>query len=171
MSKKDLKQYLVGLTKEELEDQIIDLYHRFKDVKGFYDFAFNPKEDRMVNDAKERIGKEYFPTTGRKPKKRRSVAQKLIKKFIQLEMAPDKVIDVMLFNIEVAQAANEEKPVNQEAFYKSMLKSFEEAVNYAAVHGELTHQQDRFGQILSHAEKQGWNQLGAMIRAWEEGLK
>ncbi len=171
MSKKDLKNYLVGLSKEELEDQIIDLYHRFKEVKAFYDFAFNPREDRMVNDAKERIGKEYFPTTGRKPKKRRSVAQKLIKKFIQLEMAPDKVVDVMLFNIEVAQAGNEEKPVNQEAFYKSMAKSFEEAVSFAKIHGELAHQESRFEQILDHAEKQDWSQLGVMVKAWEDRMK
>ena len=63
-----------------MQEQVLDLYTRFKDVKVFYDFAFNPKEDKLLEDAKLRISKEYNLNV-RKAKARRSVAQKLIKHF------------------------------------------------------------------------------------------
>ena len=43
MSKRDLKKYLVNLSKEQLEEQLIELYEKFSPVKVYYDFVFNPK--------------------------------------------------------------------------------------------------------------------------------
>ncbi len=99
MSKKDLKLYLHELSKEQLEDQIIDLYGRFKEVKEYYDFAFNPKESKLMEECKLKISKEYFPVNGRKPKMRRSVAQKYIRHFNRLGVEPSLVADVMLYHI------------------------------------------------------------------------
>jgi len=81
MSKKDLKEYLQQLNKKQLQEQITDLYTRFKDVKEFYDFAFNPQENKLLEECKFKISKEYFPVSGRKAKMRRSVAQKFIRHF------------------------------------------------------------------------------------------
>ncbi|NQY67397.1 MAG: hypothetical protein HRT72_06700, partial [Flavobacteriales bacterium] len=94
MSKRKLKKYLDSLEKEQLQDQVLELYSKFKPVKVFYDFVFNPKEDRMLTDCKLKILKEYFPL--KKPnakrkvkvKARRSVAKKHIKHFIQLGVDP-----------------------------------------------------------------------------------
>ena len=44
MSKRDLKKYLSELNKEQLEEQIIELYEKFSPVKVYYNFVFNPKE-------------------------------------------------------------------------------------------------------------------------------
>ena len=60
MSKKDLKLYIHELDKEQLEDQIIDLYTRFKEVKEYYDFAFNPKENKLMEECKLKISKGVF---------------------------------------------------------------------------------------------------------------
>ena len=61
MSKRDLKKYLNGLDKEHLEEQILDLYDRFKNVKGFYDFAFNPREEKLMEQAKFAISQRILP--------------------------------------------------------------------------------------------------------------
>ena len=45
MSKRDLKKYLSELNKEQLEEQIIELYEKFSPVKVYYNFVFNPKEE------------------------------------------------------------------------------------------------------------------------------
>ena len=47
MSKTALKKYLAGLKKKDLELQILDLYGRFPVVKTYYDFVFNPKEEKL----------------------------------------------------------------------------------------------------------------------------
>ena len=61
MSKRDLKKYLRELPRPALEEQLLDLYVRFPEVKTYYDFIFNPKEDKLVQEAKTKIGNEYFP--------------------------------------------------------------------------------------------------------------
>ena len=82
---------------------------------------FNPNERNLVKDAKLKISNEYFPIRGKKPKMRRSVAQKFIKHFISLGVDSFIIVDIMLYNIEIAQALSSEKQINNEAFYKSML--------------------------------------------------
>ena len=104
MSKRAFKKYIKELDKEDLEEQIMDLYERFEEVKVFYNFVFNPNEEKLVKEAKFKIGKEYFPPNNRRAKKRRSVAQKLIKHFLKLEMEPHSLADVMFYNVEIAQA-------------------------------------------------------------------
>ena len=130
MSKRAFKKYIKSLKKEDLEDQILDLYNRFDDVKVFYNFVFNPNEEKLVKEAKFKISKEYFPPNNRKPKKRRSVAQKLIKHFLKLEMEPHALADVMFYNIEIAQTFSKDMENITEAFEKSMLKSFEQASEF-----------------------------------------
>ena len=156
MGKRALVKYLQSLDKSELEDQVLDLYERFKPVKTYYNFVFNPKEDKLVEEAKFKIAKEYFPQHGRKSKARRSVAQKAIKQFLTLEMDPALVADVMLFNIEIAQRYNEERQVKPEAFYKSMLNSFREAVEYVEVNGLKTVYHKRLIDIVDTAFEQEW---------------
>ena len=41
MSKRAFKKYIKELDKEDLEEQIMDLYERFDDVRVFYNFVFN----------------------------------------------------------------------------------------------------------------------------------
>ena len=55
MSKRNLKKYLKDLKKAQLEAQILDLYERFKEVKVYYDFAFNPKEEKLLEESKFKI--------------------------------------------------------------------------------------------------------------------
>lgn len=128
MSKPKFTKFINACDKDELSDQLLDLYMRFKEVKEFYDFSFNPNEEKRVEEVKLKIAREYFPEGKRKPKKRRSVAQKHIEHLKKLEVEPSQIIDLMLYNIEVAQAYNAEKPIVQEAFYKSMLSSFRKAL-------------------------------------------
>jgi len=156
MSLRELKKYIHELTKEQLEDQLEDLYNRFKEVKAYYDFAFNPQESKLIEECKQKISKEYFPINGRRAKMRRSVSQKHIRHFIQLGVDPMRIADVMLFNIEIAQTFSAEKEVKQEAFYKSMLKSFEEAVQFSIENGIYTSFLSRLNRISAKAAEQKW---------------
>ncbi|NOU58186.1 DUF6155 family protein [Marinifilum caeruleilacunae] len=156
MSKKDLKEYIHHLSKEHLEDQILDLYTRFKEVKEFYDFAFNPKENKLMEECKFKISKEYFPVNGRKAKMRRSVAQGYIRHFKRLGVESSLIADIMLYNIEVAQTYTTELYIKQESFYKSMLKSFQEAVKYIRENGIEAEFKARLNRIVDESIDQRW---------------
>ena len=156
MSKKALKKYIKELSKEQLEEQVLDLYDRLKEVKEFYNFVFNPKEDKRVEECKFKIQKEYFPLNRRKAKKRRSVAQKCIKSFIKLGMEPHYLADLMLFNIETALQYCAQNPARQEAFYISILRSYQEAVKYIASAGLRPDFQERLVKINKEVWAQNW---------------
>ena len=160
MSKRDLKKYLAELNKEQLEEQILELYDKFAAVKTYYDFVFNPKEDALLKECKIKISNEYFPqkTSGkpRKPKMRRSVAQKYIKHFILLGVDPFIIADVMLYSIEIAQTYAAENPIKTETFYKSMYNSFEQAANYCVTNGIFTDFKERIIGISAEAKLKKW---------------
>jgi hypothetical protein len=162
MSKRDLKKYLADLNKEQLEEQIIELYEKFSPVKVYYDFAFNPKEDKLLQESKVKISHEYFPV--KKPnakwrpkaKMRRSVAQKIIKHFISLGVDSFIIADLMLYNIEIAQTFSSNNFIKQELFYKSMFNSFEQALNFVISNGILNEFKTRIIAIQQQSIQQKW---------------
>jgi hypothetical protein len=174
MSKRDLKKYLTELNKKQLEEQVLELYEKFSAVKTYYDFVFNPKEETLVKECKIKISNEYFPqkTSGkpRKPKMRRSVAQKYIKHFILLGVDSFLIGDVMLYSIEIAQTFSAERPVKQELFYKSMLNSFEQAVIFMIANGILNEFKIRIASINDETRRQNWynkDEFNAIIESFE----
>ena len=156
MSKRDLKNYLTELNKEQLEEQLIALYDKFTDVKVYYNFVFRPNENNLVKDAKLKISNEYFPIRGKRPKMRRSVAQKFIKHFISLGVDSFIIADIMLYNIEIAQTLSSEKTIKQELFFKSMLTSFQQVISFAIEKGILYEFQSRVVAIKDEAIAQDW---------------
>ena len=156
MSKRYLRKYLNELNKEQLEIQIIELYDKFSNVKVYYDFAFNPNEDKLVREAKIKISNEYFPVKGKKSKMRRSVAQKFIKHFITLGVDVFIIADIMLYNIEIAQTFSAEKTIKQEFFFKSMLTSFQQAVSFLMEQGIFVEFKSRVVAIKDETLHQNW---------------
>ena len=156
MSKRELRKYLKELTKEQLEDQLLDLYNRFKEVKEYYDFAFNPNENALMEQCRFQISKEYYPTGSRKAKLRRSVAQKWIKKLMLLDADSSLLADIMLFNIEIAQTFSGEHYIRQESYYTSMYKSFDEALRFISEKGILSEFKGRIVKIAGDAWDQKW---------------
>lgn len=156
MSKRDLKKYVSELNKAQLEEQIIELYDKFKEVKVYYDFVFNPKETNLVREAKLKITNEYYPVRGKKPKMRRSIAQKFIKHFILLGVDAYIISDIMLYTLEIAQTLSSEKEIKQEAFYKSMLTSFQQSISFMIEKGILEDFKSRVVAIQEETNNQNW---------------
>ena len=156
MSKRDLKKYLAAMPKEELQEQMLALYEKFPDVKAYYNFIFNPKEDKLEQEAKAKINNEYFPLRGKRARLRRSVAQKYIKHFITIGVDPNIVADVMLYNIETAQKYSAKREMRYGSFYKSMLNSFRQVIEYTKTQRIAADFKVRFDAIANEAARQKW---------------
>lgn len=167
MSKRDLKKYLAQLPKEELEEQMLALYEKFADVKTYYNFVFNPKEDKLEQEAKVKISAEYFPPRGKRPKLRRSTAQKYIKHFITLGVDPPVVADVMLYNIEIAQTYSDRRQIRYESFYKSMFNSYKQVVDYVVVNGLAAEFKPRITKAYEEAKRQKWENYKEFERVYD----
>jgi len=167
MSKRDLKKYLSDLTKEQTDDQLLELYDKFSEVKKYYDFVFNPKEDKLAGEAKAKISNEYFPIKTKRAKLRRSIAQKYIKQFLMLGVDSFALLDVMLFNIEVAQKYSARREMRYSSFYKSMENSFAQAVNYAIANGIIREFETRMINISEETQRQKWENYDSFFRITE----
>ena len=156
MSRRDLKKYLESLDKEQIAEQFLELYSKFPEVKVYYNFIFNPNEDKLLQEAKIKISAEYFPIKTKKAKLRRSTAQKIIKHFFMLGVEPHITAEVMLYNITVAQKYTAKKEIYYSSFYNSILNSFEQCLNYCISNGILPHFRTQLLQVVEIAEKQKW---------------
>ncbi|WP_294737032.1 DUF6155 family protein [uncultured Flavobacterium sp.] len=167
MSKRDLKKYLASLPKEELEEQLLALYEKFGEVKTYYNFIFNPKEDKLEQEAKQKILYEYFPVRGKRPKLRRSVAQKQIKHFISLGVDPYIIADIMLYNIEVAQKYSAKREMRYGTFYKSILNSYKQVVDFVVVNGMTIEFKPRILSIHDAVFTQEWENQKEFERIYD----
>ncbi len=156
MSKRDLKKYVSSLDKNQLEEQLLELYDKFKDVKVYYDFVFNPREEKLVADAKQKIANEYFPIKNKRPKLRRSVPQKIIKHYISLGVDPIALADLMFFTIETAMLYSGKREMKYESFYKSIFTAFEQAVHFTITNGLMSENRTRINAINQEATNQKW---------------
>lgn len=157
MSKRDLKKYLSELDKEQIQEQMLELYSKFSDVKTYYDFVFHPNENKLVGEAKVKISNEYFPTKSKRAKMRRSTAQKIIKHFIVLGVDAYLIADLMLYNIEIAQVFAEKARLKNDSFYKSFYSAFNQSVSFMMEKGILDEFKARLHQIVNAAKKQKWS--------------
>ncbi|AIZ43097.1 DUF6155 family protein [Cellulophaga baltica] len=167
MSKTALKKFVSEAPKKELEAQLVDLYERFPVVKEYYDFIFNPKEDKLIQAAKIKISNEYFPVRRKRARARRSIAQKFIKHYLKLGVEAHLLADLMLYNLEIAQSFSSEKNV-ADTFYKSMLNSFDQAVVYISQENLLQEFNKRIATIYNAVEEQHWPNLEEFSRVLDK---
>lgn len=158
MSKRSLRKYVAELDREALAEQLIDLYERFPEVKTYYDFVFNPREEALMRDAKARISKEYASRGKRRPKARRSVAQKYIRQFRVLGVDAPLLADLMAFNLETAGRYERNRRC-PDAFYKSMLNSCREWAQLLVINGLWQQERERFESFLRSVRDAGWPNL------------
>lgn len=166
MAKRELKKYIAELTKEQLEEQFVLLYEKFPEVKTYYNFVFNPQEEKLADAAKAKIANEYFPTRGKRAKLRRSVAQKHIKHFITLGVDPLVIGDVMLYAIETAQSYSARRQVRYASFYNSLLTAYKQAVEFAAKNGVMADMRTRLAAIPEVARTQKWDNHWDFATIW-----
>ena len=155
MSKRALKKYLQELSSNALREQLLDLYERFPEVKTYYDFVFNPREEKLLREAMERISEEYFPRRRKKARARRSVAHGYIRHFQTLGVDPQVLAELMAFNMETALRFERKKNC-PEAFYRSMYKSFTQWGAHLVHSGLAGEQQVRLSAFTDQVREAEW---------------
>lgn len=124
--------------------EISELYRRFPDVKNYYQLKFSPQSERdIVNEYKERVKKEFFPTRGF-GRARLSIAKKPIIEYKKVCFNPASLIDLMLYYVEQGvNFTNQYGDIN-EPFYNSMESMFDQALKLI----QETNSQDTFFPVV-----------------------
>ena len=139
MSKIQLKKELHKLTKEQLIEQITELYDLFKPVKEYYQTYLNPQNiEELLEKYRAIIVNEFYPNTkSRNPKLRFSVAKKAIADFGMLKPPPKLIADLMLTLAENACKITYNYGDMTDQYYQSTRNNFERALKYLYKEGLL----------------------------------
>ena len=98
MSKSALKKHLIGLSKEQMIETVLEMYENLKPVKEYLEFFLNPNEKEMLEKYRTIIVNEFYPR-GKytDPKTRFSVAKKAIADFRTLKPTAELLASIRSF--------------------------------------------------------------------------
>jgi hypothetical protein len=157
MSKTALKKELQGLTKEQLVEQILDLYGKNKAVKEFYDFYLNPKNEKeLVGKYKKIIYKEFNLKNPMVAGLKFSVAKRAIADFKSLQPSPEGLADLMLYLPECACEFTANYGDMPGKFYEDTCKNFHKALEVIGKYGLFDDFELRAKQCVEWASPCGY---------------
>jgi len=158
MSKLQLKKELQKLTKEQLIEQITELYDTYKPVKEYYKTFLNSDNIQdLFTKYKAIIVHEFYPENkSRNPKLRFSVAKKAIADFSTLKPPPILLADLMVTLVENACQLTHDYGDMSEQFYNSAVNNFERALKYLLKEGLLDDFRSQCKDCLKYAEFCGY---------------
>ncbi len=100
MSKSTLRKALATLTKEQIEEMILDLYAARPKAKEYLDFWVSGDIDSKMTKAKNSIAKECARTQRKRPRLRITKIKKFIKDIVSLNADSQAISDIMTFAVE-----------------------------------------------------------------------
>lgn len=125
-----LKQYLKNSSKEELINDISELFKRFSSVKDFYQVKLSPQENSQVSAKyKKIIEDEFFPARGI-GRAKISSAKKAVTEYKKVSDNPVNIADIMLFYVEQGVKFTNTYGDIDEPFYNSMESMYEKVIEW-----------------------------------------
>ena len=157
MSKLQLKKELQRLTKEQLIEQITELYDIYKPVKEYYKTRLNPDGiQELYEKYKAVIIDKFHP--GKMMRNLRTcfpVARKAIADFSALKPPPRLLADLMVTLAEKACSSSDDYGDMPEQFYTNASNSFERALKYLKKEGLLDDFKPQCKKCLKNAKECG----------------
>ena len=102
MSKLQLKKEIKSLSREQLENMILDVYDARKEIKEYFEFFLNPDVDKLKEKYKVAISRELSRSKRGYSKARISVIKKLIKEFASFQPGFEAEIDLYYYAVSFA---------------------------------------------------------------------
>lgn len=167
----DLKEYLNSLNTEELREEIVELFKNFSNIKDFYGSKLD--EDYELNllvKFKTIISNEFWNEDRKGPTLSHKVCRESIKEFQRVSTDSSLVADLMFFytenGVEYANTYND----LDEKFYIRILKSYEDAINFA-LNNELGDEfADKARELTDESDKIGGGFAQDMIDLFYDTL-
>ena len=157
MSKPALKKELLRLPKEQLVEQILDLYDKNKSVKEFYEFYLNPRNEKeLAVKYKKQIRKEFNVENPERSSEKFSVAKRAISDFRDLQPSSEALADVMLYLPESACELTYRYGDYSEPFYDSAYNNYKAALAFMAKDNLLDKFKLRAEQCVKWASSCGY---------------
>jgi len=169
MSKAALKKELQKLTKEQIIEQILDLYEKNKSVKELYQLYLNPTNEKGLADKYKRlIRKEFNVENPMRSTEKFSVAKRAISDFKNLQPSPEYLADVMLYLPESACKLTSLYGDFSDQFYNGTFNNFKAALEFLKKNNLLKAFKARAEQCVKWSEYCGYGFADDMKYIFDE---
>lgn len=105
MSKLLLKKELKALSRDQLEQMILDAYDAKKEIKEYFEFYVNPDVKKLSEKFKVAISREFARNKHGYSKARISIIRKLIKEFQAFQPGFEAELDLLHYTVTFALLA------------------------------------------------------------------
>ena len=167
MSKTELKKHLQSLSKEQVIEQVLELYGNCKPAKEYLEYFLNPDEKGQFEKYKAIIINE-FSGEKRMPKMRFSVAKKAISDFRQLNPSPVLYGELMVTFAEAACKLAFSSGDLWEQYYDTTANNYEAALKFLQKNNLLANFKLRCHDCVKHSKHCGYGFEDLMEQLFKE---
>lgn len=134
-NKRELNKYLEHLSKKELEQEVLKLYSKFKEIKAYYQLELGSPEDRaeLLANYKEQITLKYFPKRGFGDPSNAEI-RKILNQYKKIAIFKHEIAALLLHRIEITIKYSRKYGYCEDSLYNSVFSNFEELVQLMEVH-------------------------------------
>ena len=162
-----LKKQLEQKSKQELIQDITELYKKFSDVKEYYQVQ-DGNIELISEKYKEIIKKEFVNGYTRGlPKARLSVARKAVQDFKKFTSNPELLADMMFTFVELISSFNKEFGVDSESYYTSPENMFDNVLDLLKKNNLLSKFEKRAFRIVNNATE-AWGHFDSLQESYEQ---
>ena len=156
VNRTELKRFLNQLPRDQLVNQVIDMWASFPQVQHYYEAKVRPANDDAVRDKyRAVVEREFFPARGY-GRARLSIARKAVADYRKVAGSPEGVADLMLFYVETGVRFTNAYGDIDESFYSSMAGMYESALEWVAKHDLKTQFEARCLRLVDDTRGIGW---------------
>ena len=148
LTKKALLKHLHKSDKEDIINEVVVLFDKFKNVKEFYNAELSGEANPMLDRYKKKISLTYSLPN---PKERSTNINlnRLINEFEKVCIYDRELADLMLYRVECGIVAFTKKPKRTATFYKCIVSTFEDAIKLIISGDYMNDFQTRINKIVN----------------------
>jgi len=147
LTQKALLKHLNKSEKEDIINEVMVLFNKFKNVKEFYQAELSDEANPALESYKRKISKAYEKANP-KEKTTNANVNRLLKEFKKISIYDRELVDLMLYRVECGVAAFKRNNRRSPTFYNCILTTFQDAVKLITSDGGLEGFQHRIDRIL-----------------------
>jgi hypothetical protein len=152
LTKKALLKHLNKSDKEDIINEVVVLFYKFKNVKEFYQAELSGEANPALDRYKRKIAGAYAKPN---PKERTTNANlnKLLKEFKRISIYDRELADLLLYRVECGVAAFKRDSKRSSTFYHCILATFTDAVKLTISDGTIDDFKMRIDKVIKDAGK------------------
>jgi hypothetical protein len=150
LTKKTLLKHLNKSDKEDIIQEIVTLFDKFKNVKEFYQAELSDEVNPVLEKYKRKIAEAYSKSN---PKEKTTNANlnRAIKEFKKISIYDRELADLILYRVECGVSAIKKNNKRTPTFYNCILTSFKDALKLIVAGNSMDEFKPRIEKVLKNA--------------------